>query len=295
MSLYLSSFSFPDQTQEDDLLFQEAISPRVLDRASTYPFHILSKVKLEEIHFSPITLLSGENGVGKSTALKIISSKLHASHSPYFEGRYLSLYLDLCDYSLEKVPTKVAYLSSNDVFAALEKDRDLDLEVEKKRREARDEYQTIGRETTFREALDRFNDGDPSLLEKKVELKKKTESRYVRESAERNVEEKSNGEKALEFWEGKIEENALYLLDEPENSLSPLHQEDLAQFIEDSVRFYSCQFIISSHSPFFLSLKGGKVIDLDDPLHHEKKWTDLPNMKAYREFFLSREEEFKGK
>ena len=32
-------------------------------------------------------------------------------------------------------------------------------------------------------------------------------------------------------------------------------QRELAQFLTDSVRFYRCQFIISTHSPFLLSLR----------------------------------------
>ena len=40
----------------------------------------------------------------------------------------------------------------------------------------------------------------------------------------------------------------LYLLDEPENSLSAELQLDLLKFIENSARFYNCQFIISTHS-----------------------------------------------
>ena len=31
-------------------------------------------------------------------------------------------------------------------------------------------------------------------------------------------------------------------------------REKLKKFIEDSVRFYNCQFIISTHSPFLLNL-----------------------------------------
>ena len=54
-----------------------------------------------------------------------------------------------------------------------------------------------------------------------------------------------------------------YLLDEPENSLSAENQLKLKQFIEDSARFYNCQFIISTHSPFILSLTDALIYDLD--------------------------------
>ena len=63
------------------------------------------------------------------------------------------------------------------------------------------------------------------------------------------------------YFTEKILDGGLYLLDEPENSLSPQKQLELLQFLEDSVRFYDCQFIIATHSPFLLSLKGARIYD----------------------------------
>lgn len=79
-----------------------------------------------------------------------------------------------------------------------------------------------------------------------------------------NAREHSNGESAILYFEEKIKENALYLLDEPENSLSPERQLELLRFIEDSSRFYGCRFVIATHSPFLLSMKGAKIYDLDE-------------------------------
>ena len=87
-------------------------------------------------------------------------------------------------------------------------------------------------------------------------------------------------------------ENSLYLLDEPENSLSPVRQQELVRFIEDSVRFYGCQFVISTHSPFVLSMKGAKIYDLDEDPVDVKHWTELENIKAYYKFFKKHEHEF---
>jgi predicted ATPase len=103
---------------------------------------------------------------------------------------------------------------------------------------------------------------------------------------------KSNGESAFWYFTNQIRENALYLLDEPENSLSVKLQSELRQFIEDSVRFYHCQFIISSHSPFLLSMKGARVYDLDAVPVTEKRWTELENVRIYYEFFEKYRNEF---
>ena len=59
------------------------------------------------------------------------------------------------------------------------------------------------------------------------------------------------------------------------------------RFIEDSVRFYGCQFVISTHSPFVLSMKGAKIYDLDEDPVDVKHWTELENIKAYYNFLKS--------
>ena len=108
-----------------------------------------------------------------------------------------------------------------------------------------------------------------------------------------NVQERSNGESALAYFVEKMQDGALYLLDEPENSLSPQNQLQLKYFIEDSVRNHSCQFIVSTHSPFILSLRRAKIYDLDTvPVTVAPSWTDLEGVRVYRDFFAEHEEDF---
>lgn len=128
---------------------------------------------------------------------------------------------------------------------------------------------------------------------KKVNMaRSKTQSKYIRNNLMDNVREHSNGESAFIYFADKIKESGLYLLDEPENSLSPERQQELLQFIEDSARFFGCQFVIATHSPFLLSLKGAKIYDLDENPVDVKKWTELENVRVYYEFFKKHEREF---
>jgi len=133
---------------------------------------------------------------------------------------------------------------------------------------------------------------DYEQLKKINAARSKTQSRFVRNQLIDNVREYSNGESAFLYFTEKIEENGLYLLDEPENSLSPERQMELAKFIEDSARFFGCQFIISTHSPFLLAIHGAKIYDLDENPVDVKRWTDLKNMRIYYEFFKKHEKEF---
>ena len=122
--------------------------------------------------------------------------------------------------------------------------------------------------------------------------RRRTQSKYVRENLADNIREHSNGESAYQYFSEKITEDGLYLLDEPENSLSPARQQELVQFLEDSVRFFGCQFIIATHSPFLLSMKGAKIYDLDADPVQARPWTELPNVRAYYDFFKKHENEF---
>ena len=95
-----------------------------------------------------------------------------------------------------------------------------------------------------------------------------------------------NGETAIRCLFDTITENGIYLLDEPENSLSAKLQLELAQFVADSARHFNCKFIIATHSPFFLSLPNAKIYNLDEIPVKTEYWTDLPNMRAYFDLFM---------
>ena len=97
---------------------------------------------------------------------------------------------------------------------------------------------------------------------------------------------------AFLYFTEKVTENALFLLDEPENSLSPAKQQELVKFIEDSARFFGCQFVIATHSPFVLAIRGAKIYDLDEEPVDVKRWTELENVRAYYDFFKKHASEF---
>ena len=59
-----------------------------------------------------------------------------------------------------------------------------------------------------------------------------------------------------------------------------------------SVRFFGCQFVIATHSPFILGLKDAKIYDLDSDPARVRKWTELPAVRAYYDFFKERAREF---
>ena len=71
-----------------------------------------------------------------------------------------------------------------------------------------------------------------------------------------------------------------------------MRQMELTEYIENAARFFHCQFVISTHSPFLLSLRGAKIYDLDSDPVDVRRWTELENVRTYYDFFKKHEREF---
>ena len=96
----------------------------------------------------------------------------------------------------------------------------------------------------------------------------------------------------MRYFMDKIDNDGIYLLDEPENSLSIEFQIQLAEYIVATARCTSSQFIIATHSPVFLSMKGAMIYNLDSYPVKTCKWTTLPNVRKYFDFFMEHKDEF---
>ena len=102
----------------------------------------------------------------------------------------------------------------------------------------------------------------------------------------------SNGETTLQILEEDIEPDKLYLLDEPEVSLSPQNQVKLAEKINEMARYLGVQFVIATHSPFMLGILNAKIYNLDTKDYRVEKWNELENVRYFYNFFKSKKEEF---
>jgi predicted ATPase len=283
--IYLTSFTFPSEDSEIDFIW--GIERTCYD--SFYPFKVLSARGLNRIDFEPVTILYGGNGSGKSTALNIIAEKTKINRDSIFnKSNFYPDYINMCEmHILNNIPENSRIITSDDVFDYMLNIRNLNEGIDQKR------------EDTFKKYLDaKYSQfqlksiADYDKLKTVNNARSKTQSKFVRSELIDNAREYSNGENAFRYFTEKIGENGLYILDEPENSLSPKRQMELKNFIEDSVRFFGCQFIISTHSPFLLAMKGAKIYDLDENPADIKQWTELENVCIYREFFKVHDDEF---
>ena len=284
--MYLDYFTFPGSEMEVDFFMDQ----KRTCYDSYYPFQILSRHKFRRIDFEPVTILYGGNGSGKTTALNVIAEKLHLLRDSAFnKSNFFEDYLEMCDYEgREVIPKNSRVITSDDVFDYMLNIRDINEGIDRKKDSLLEEYLDVKYAKFQMRSLE-----DYEMLKKVTKARRMTQSRFVRSELMGNIREYSNGESAFLYFSEKITENGLFLLDEPENSLSPARQKELVQFIENSARFFGCQFIISTHSPFVLSMRGAKIYDLDEDPVDVKKWTELENVREYYQFFKEHDEEFR--
>lgn len=253
-----------------------------------YPFKIFPDKQLSTICFAPITIFYGGNGSGKTTLLNIIAEKAALlRHSPFSGSAFFGDYVSMCSLDAPAIPPNSQILSGDDISDYLLTIRSLNNGIDAKRNELLADY-------TDRKYKDlRFTGlADYEQWKEGYDAKRKSSSQFVKDRLMRNVDMFSNGETAMKYYTDHITENALYLVDEPENSLSVKLQTELQKYIADSARFFGCQFVIATHSPIFLSLPNALIYDLDDTPVVTKHWTELENVRLFYEFFQSHQSEF---
>lgn len=228
--IYLSQFSFPDIEEEYDFLMAQART--CYD--SYYPFQIISKHRLRMLDFEPVTFLYGGNGSGKTTVLNCIAEKLRLNRDTRFNRTdFFEDYTRMCSYTADYgIPAESRIITSDDVFDFILNMRAINDGIDEKREELFEEYLDAKYSDFRMKSLRIMN-----RLKKVNMARRKTQSRYVRNNLMDNAREHSNGESAFLYFSEKIKEDGLYLLDEPENSLSPERQQELVRFIEASARF----------------------------------------------------------
>lgn len=253
-----------------------------------YPYKIFPQKGLREISFAPITIFYGGNGSGKTTLLNIIAEKTRVlRHSAFSGSAFFSEYVAGCDIQGRTIPSNSQILTSDDVFDYLLNIRYLNDGIDVRREELFEDY--LDRKFAHHQlkSMSEYEDWKESY-----DAKSKSQSQFVRDRLMRNVDMFSNGESAMKYFVDHITENALYLLDEPENSLSISLQQELCKYIVDSARHFGCQFVMSTHSPVLLSMKDAVIYDLDSDPAAVKPWTELENVRRYFDFFEEHRQEF---
>lgn len=291
--MYLETFTLPIDREE------RMITARMQENGgcfgyidNIYPCEIFRQKQLKEIGFARVTILYGGNGSGKSTLLNLIAAKLGLGRvAPFNSSELFETYAENCGYvcgteedgTPARIPQGSRIITSDDVFDYMLAVRSNNAEIGETVEQGKAEYARI----KFGENVVLRSMDDYEALRLQVQSRRKTLSRrkFLREYAGSEIKLNSNGETALQYFKDKLQNDTLYCLDEPENSMSPKTQLELMKLLERMARYCGNQFIIATHSPFLLAMSGARIYDLDASPVTIKNWWELENTRIYYEFF----------
>lgn len=270
------------------------------DKKTVYPYSVPSICDIYRIDFSKITIFAGSNGSGKSTLLNSIAEKLDANKTLGNQSGSFDWFVNQCkcSYSLDEnyqlIPPVICKLiKSEDIMDSIINVRKVNERIGKQSSFAKEFADSSAGEFGYAEESGAGMRGEELTNSQRFMRSRLSDYNKAQRLENIKKQEYSNGESAIQYFtETMLEENSLYLLDEPENSLSPTLQFELMKLIEDSARFFNCQFIIATHSPFLMSIKGAKIYDLDNLPVKAKNWYELENMKTYAKLFFEYKKEF---
>ena len=261
------------------------ISEEIVTNPNLYPYNVFSNKINTCFLFDKITIFYGSNACGKSTLLNIIAYKLgiqgkeEATNNP--GNPYFKQFIDECSFQLgdnedgrvhKNIPLNSRYIKSEDIMYEIKK---------------------IQQETILQEGYIYEHAKRGYSKEQLIQLKTSKKMYGQIEIMKFAQEKYSNGETSMQIYDDYLHPDALYLLDEPEVSLSPQNQVMLAEKINHAARFLGNQFIVATHSPFMLGTLVAKIYNLDSKDLEICQWNKLKNVKYFFDFFQQHKDEFK--
>ena len=261
-----------------------------------YPFNLFPQKGLNGMELDGITLLYGGNGSGKSTIINVMASKVRAlRRSDFNDAPFFDKFVEMCTVEYSRTPPKSIALTSDDVFDYAIKARAVNDGIDETRNDLISKYVDVHGMYERNPEIGRLKGlDDYERWRETWEILSpgKTQSSYIKKRTPRNIDLHSNGETSMKYFLEMIDEDALYFLDEPENSLSVEYQIQLAEYMEATAIATKSQFVIATHSPIFLSMKNARIYDLDSYPVTSCEWTKLHNVRKYFDFFMKHKSEF---
>jgi predicted ATPase len=215
-----------------------------------YPFCIPAVRHLERLPFGPgLTILIGENGVGKSTLMEAIAVKW--GFNP--EGG-----------------TRNFHFSTKDTHSEL---RNF-IVLEKGTRRPTDGFFLRAESFyAFASEVDHLEKVDPGLLDS---------------YGGKSLHDQSHGEAFLALLKNRLGGNGLYIFDEPEAALSPKRQLSVLVLIHDLIAQGS-QCIIATHSPILMGYPGALIYEVGTEGIVKVNYEETDHFRITRDFLNKRE------
>jgi predicted ATPase len=251
-------------------MFLDSIRIRADALPDQYPFTVPVIQTLQELRFrTPITMLVGENGCGKSTLLEAIACGLNcpaAGHADVSRDPMLAdarLLAQEMTFARTDNPRTKMFFRAEDAIGFIRRVRDSLSELESYKEEFEENLTGYGRDLAV-----------GSIEGQKARLTERYGS---------NPDALSHGEWFLNLIRERIHSPGIYLLDEPETPLSPIHQLALLAIIKE-VAETGAQFIVATHSPILMACPGATIYALEDISIREVAWDEVEHVAVTRAF-----------
>jgi predicted ATPase len=210
-----------------------------------YPFNLQNFQKTESLRLNtPVTFFIGENGTGKSTLLKAIARR--------------------CDIHIWEPAGGLRF-----VVNPHEEQLYRYLEVEWSDRMVPGSFFASEIFHNFACFLDEWAVASPGTLA------------YFGGSS---LMTKSHGQSHMAFFKSRFSKRGLYLLDEPENALSPRTQLELLSVLHRAGAAGKAQFIVATHSPLLLALPRATIYSFDQEPIAPVAYEHTDHYRMYRDF-----------
>lgn len=237
-----------------------------------FPFSVPAVAALGSIRLTtPVTLLVGENGSGKSTFLEGLAA---AAGLPTVGAESVDRDVTLVQQRELGMALKLAWArrTHRGFFLRAEDFFGFTKYVARMRADMRSRLVDLDEEYRDRSALARALARKPML-----------ESIAAMEGRYGELDAVSHGESFLQLFQSRFVPDGLYILDEPEAPLSPQSQLALLALISDGVA-QSSQFIIATHSPIVLAYPGAAIYSFDCAPPARVEFEDLDHVSLTRSF-----------
>lgn len=235
-----------------------------------FPFTLPSVESMGELEFkTPVTFLVGENGSGKSTVMEAIAVGMECPAIGRSDANFDDMLLPAKRLAAELTFTK-SRKPKRRLFFRAEDAMGFTLRVKDNMADLKD------MERHFDETL--TGEGRRRAMGSVRGQRMALQNRYGADPDNR-----SHGEWFLHMFNERVLEDGLYLMDEPETPLSPIHQLSLLSVLKEKVN-QGCQFIIATHSPILMALPDAEIWNFDAYPIEKVSWEDVEHVAITKAF-----------